>query len=73
MPAQTNIQQQTSSMRLIMKFEYFHNPLGREYPRLLGYPQRMRLHRRLFGICTICFLTFIISLNCKLTFYLKNR
>ena len=31
-----------------------------------GYPQRMRLQRRLYGIYTFCFLIFTIPCNYKL-------
>ena len=34
-----------------------------------GYPQRIRLQRRLYGIYTVCFLIFMIPCNCKLVFF----
>ena len=38
-----------------------------------GYPQRMRLQRRLYGIYTVCPLIFIILCNCKLVcFFAKS-
>ena len=38
-----------------------------------GYPQRMRLQRRLYGIYTVCFLIFTIPVNCKLVcFFAKS-
>ena len=33
-----------------------------------GYPQRMRLQRRLYVIVIVCNLTFMIPCNCKLVF-----
>ena len=35
-----------------------------------GYPQRMRLHRRLYRMYTVCFLIFMIPCNCKLVYLL---
>ena len=35
------------------------------YP-IQGYPQRMRLQRRLYRIYTVCFRLFTIPFNCKL-------
>ena len=37
-----------------------------------GYPQGMRLQRRLYGINTICFLILRIACNCKFDFSLAK-
>jgi len=40
---------------------------------LQDYPQRMRLERRLYGICTVILLKFMIPCNCKqVSFYVKS-
>ena len=31
-----------------------------------GYPENMRLQRRFYKTCTVCFIIFIIPSNCKL-------
>ena len=37
-----------------------------------GYPQRIRLQRRLYGICTVSFFILTIPCNCKLVcFFVK--
>ena len=40
---------------------------------LQGYPQKIRLQRRLYGIYTVCSLIFTIPCNCKLVcFFVKS-
>ena len=34
-----------------------------------GYPERMRLQRRLYGIYSVCFLTLPVFCNCNLIFF----
>ena len=38
-------------------------------PNIQGYPQRMRLQRRLYGFYTDCFLMFRIPCNCKFVYF----
>ena len=38
-----------------------------------GYPQRMRLQRRLYGVYIVCFHIFTVPCNCKLVcFFVKS-
>ena len=47
-------------------FIKLHDFLSNRY--IQGYPQIMRLQRRLYKIYTVCFLTFMIPCNCKLLY-----
>ena len=50
---------------LVLVFE--HNL---DFEAIQGYPQRMRLQRRLYGICLVCFHVFKIPCRSKLAKFL---
>jgi len=63
--------EQTNILKMLSKKSI--NPFFTHPVWIQGYSQRMRLQRRLYGICTVCFIIFMISCNRKLDYFFAKH